>query len=55
MFPEYALVLMYSTQVGIVIGLAIYNGHILEFRFPMVTYKKLMGLPTDLSDLAEVS
>jgi len=41
--------------VGIVIGLAIYNGHILEFRFPMVTYKKLMGLPTDLSDLAEVA
>eukprot|EP00976_Prorocentrum_cordatum_P094965 1189995-Prorocentrum_minimum.AAC.2 len=41
--------------VGIVLGLAIYNGHILEFRFPMVIYRKLMGLPTGLSDLAEAN
>eukprot|EP00854_Cymbomonas_tetramitiformis_P005952 gene5952-7156_t len=41
--------------VGIVLGLAIYNGHILEFRFPMVTYMKLMGHETTLEDLKEVS
>ncbi|KAG2439072.1 hypothetical protein HYH02_006599 [Chlamydomonas schloesseri] len=29
--------------VGILIGLAIYNSHILEFQFPPVLYKKLMG------------
>ncbi|GLC35097.1 hypothetical protein PLESTM_000279200 [Pleodorina starrii] len=29
--------------VGILIGLAIYNSHILEFQFPSVLYKKLMG------------
>mmetsp|Transcript_36834 Transcript_36834/g.44561 ORF Transcript_36834/g.44561 Transcript_36834/m.44561 type:complete len:286 (-) Transcript_36834:941-1798(-) len=41
--------------VGIVLGLAIYNGHILEFRFPMVTYKKLMGHPISIHDLQEVA
>lgn len=35
-------------------GLAIYNSHILEFQFPMVTYKKLLGLPVGLEDLAEL-
>jgi hypothetical protein len=36
-------------------GLAIYNSHILEFQFPLVLYKKLMGqglsLPDDLAEL----
>ena len=35
-------------------GLAIYNSHILEFQFPMVTYKKLLGQPVGLEDLAEL-
>jgi hypothetical protein len=30
-------------HVGMLVGLAIYNGHILEFRFPMLIYRKLMG------------
>lgn len=36
------------------LGLAIYNGHILEFQFPVVLYKKLMGQPVKLEDLAEL-
>ncbi|MEW5311973.1 MAG: hypothetical protein WDW38_003641 [Sanguina aurantia] len=40
--------------VGIMIGLAIYNSHILDFSFPMVLYKKLMGIPTVLEDLGEL-
>lgn len=41
--------------VGILIGLAIYNSHILEFQFPMVLYQKLMGgwVPR-LGDLREL-
>lgn len=35
-------------------GLAIYNSHILEFQFPMVLYKKLLGQPVGLEDLAEL-
>lgn len=31
------------TLIGIVLGLAIYNNIILDVRFPMVVYKKLMG------------
>ncbi|EFJ51258.1 hypothetical protein VOLCADRAFT_57484, partial [Volvox carteri f. nagariensis] len=39
--------------VGILIGLAIYNSHILEFQFPSVLYKKLMGATVaDLRELA---
>eukprot|EP00195_Chlamydomonas_chlamydogama_P006855 CAMPEP_0202911740 /NCGR_PEP_ID=MMETSP1392-20130828/55763_1 /ASSEMBLY_ACC=CAM_ASM_000868 /TAXON_ID=225041 /ORGANISM="Chlamydomonas chlamydogama, Strain SAG 11-48b" /LENGTH=556 /DNA_ID=CAMNT_0049602365 /DNA_START=33 /DNA_END=1703 /DNA_ORIENTATION=- len=40
--------------VGILIGLAIYNSHILEFSFPMVLYKKLMGQKPGFDDLAEL-
>ena len=29
--------------VGIILGLAIYNGVILDVHFPMVIYKKLMS------------
>jgi len=29
--------------VGIILGLAIYNGVILDVHFPMVIYKKLMN------------
>ncbi|XP_057824874.2 uncharacterized protein LOC131036882 isoform X3 [Cryptomeria japonica] len=40
--------------VGIVLGLAIYNGHILELHFPKVVYKKLLGKVPTIEDLAEV-
>jgi len=35
-------------------GLAIYNAHILEFQFPVVLYKKLMGGALGLEDLGEL-
>ena len=31
--------------VGLVLGLAIYNGVILDVHFPLVVYKKLVGQP----------
>ena len=44
--------------VGNVIGLAIYNGVILDVHFPMVTYKKLMarivrGIKITFNDLKD--
>ena len=40
--------------IGTLLGLAIYNGHILEFRFPMAMYKKLLDFDLTFADLAEV-
>lgn len=40
--------------VGTMIGLAIYNSHLLEFSFPMLTYRKLMGHKPTLQDLKNV-
>ncbi|EQC25803.1 hypothetical protein SDRG_16351 [Saprolegnia diclina VS20] len=37
--------------IGVLLGLAIYNGVILELHFPSLVYKKLMGLPVTLHDL----
>lgn len=37
--------------VGILVGLAIYNGVILDLHFPRVVYKKLLGEPVGLTDL----
>ncbi|KAL3914839.1 MAG: hypothetical protein SGPRY_007480 [Prymnesium sp.] len=37
--------------IGILLGVAIYNGVILDLRFPHVVYKKLMCQDVDLSDL----
>jgi hypothetical protein len=39
--------------VGMILGLAIYNGVILNVRFPGAVYKKLLGWPTTLADLKE--
>jgi len=39
--------------IGKVFGLAIYNSVILDAHFPMVVYKKLMGVTPTLDDLAE--
>lgn len=41
--------------IGTILGLAIYNGVILDVHFPRVVYKKLMGRATQLADLADVS
>ena len=37
--------------IGIVLGLAIYNNVILDVRFPMFVYRKLMGKLGTLEDL----
>lgn len=37
--------------VGTILGIAIYNSVILDMRFPMAVYKKLMGAPLSLDDL----
>jgi hypothetical protein len=36
------------------LGIAIYNGVILDIHFPRVLYKKLMGIPVGLQDLHDV-
>ena len=40
--------------VGSLLGLAIYNGIILDVHFPTAIYKKLHGEEMDLLDLMEV-
>ncbi|RHY27299.1 hypothetical protein DYB32_006876 [Aphanomyces invadans] len=37
--------------IGILLGLAIYNGVILELHFPRLVYKKLMDQPVTLEDV----
>lgn len=39
--------------LGRLIGLAIYNGVILDISFPMALYKKLLRFPLDIEDLKE--
>jgi len=41
--------------IGIILGLAIYNGIILDLHFPFVVYKKLVGLEPTLDDLKDVN
>jgi len=39
--------------VGVLFGLALYNGVILDVHFPRVIYRKLLGLPLGLEDLVD--
>ncbi|XP_014207550.1 ubiquitin-protein ligase E3A [Copidosoma floridanum] len=41
------------TLIGIVLGLAIYNNVILDVRFPMVVYRKLLGRKGTFADLED--
>lgn len=41
--------------IGTILGLAVYNGVILDVHLPNVVYKKLMRKPVDMEDLKEVS
>jgi len=41
--------------LGIVTGLAIYNGVILDLHFPLLVYKKLLGWKVDLEDINEIN
>ncbi|GMH32810.1 hypothetical protein BSKO_00644 [Bryopsis sp. KO-2023] len=40
--------------VGVILGLAIFNHHILDLRFPLVVYKKLLGYKPGFEDLHQV-
>jgi len=40
--------------IGVILGLAFFNNVILDIKFPLVIYKKLLGLSTDLEDLKEI-
>lgn len=39
--------------VGIILGLAIYNNHILDIHFPLALYKKLLDKPVTLDDFEQ--
>ena len=41
------------TLIGMLFGLALYNNVILDVHFPMVVYRKLMGVDGDFDDLTE--
>lgn len=40
--------------IGLVLGLAVYNGVLLDFPLPMVLYKKLIGHDVGLRNLCEM-
>lgn len=39
--------------VGVLVGLALYNGVLLDVRFPMAVYRKLLSLPLGLEDMVD--
>jgi len=41
--------------LGTVVGLAIYNGVILDLHFPLFVYKKLCGIKPALEDMSEIN
>uniref|UniRef100_A0AAZ3NU25 HECT domain-containing protein n=1 Tax=Oncorhynchus tshawytscha TaxID=74940 RepID=A0AAZ3NU25_ONCTS len=41
--------------IGIICGLAIYNSTVVDLHFPLVLYKKLLGVAPTLEDLKELS
>ncbi|GAM17800.1 hypothetical protein SAMD00019534_009750, partial [Acytostelium subglobosum LB1] len=40
--------------IGIILGLALYNNIILDVHFPLVVYKKLLGIPVSLEDVESI-
>lgn len=40
--------------IGILLGCAIFNGIILDIRFPGAVYKKLLNVPVDLQDMRQI-
>ena len=40
--------------IGVILGLAFFNNVILDIKFPLVIYKKLLGLSVKLEDLKEL-
>ena len=50
--PNCPLLHLYE-MLGVLLGLAIYNGISLDLRFPLALYKKLQNVPTIFEDLKE--
>ena len=40
--------------IGIILGLGMFNGVILDVKFPLVVYKKILGLKPTLEDLKDI-
>jgi len=40
-------------MIGVLFGLALYNSVLLDVRFPMAVYRKLLGLPLGLEDIVD--
>jgi hypothetical protein len=40
--------------IGVLLGLALFNSVILDIKFPLVIYKKLLNHKVDLEDLKEI-
>lgn len=40
--------------IGLLLGLAVYNGIILDVHFPLALYRKLMGQSVGLEDLKQL-
>ena len=40
--------------IGIILGLSIYNGIILDIKFPLIIYKKLLQIEPSLEDIKEI-
>jgi hypothetical protein len=40
--------------IGIILGLGMFNGVILDVKLPLVVYKKLLGIKATLDDLKEI-
>ena len=40
--------------IGTLLGLAIYNSVILDIRFPVAFYKKIMNVPLSMDDLKDI-
>lgn len=40
--------------IGLVLGLAIYNSVLLDFPLPIALYRKLLGQPAGMRDLADM-
>jgi hypothetical protein len=51
---EYKLIGNIILIQGQLLGLAIYNGVILDINFPLCLFKKLLNIPVSLTDLADL-
>jgi len=40
--------------IGVILGLGMFNGVILDVKFPLVVYKKLLGIKPSLEDLKDI-